>query len=148
MQIEHPNIIALKEIFDSKSKLYLVMELVSGGELFDRIVEKGSYTEKDASILIKKVVDAISYLHGKGIVHRDLKPENLLYNDADGRTPAAPHPHDPSWNGRTVRDCISLYAAANASCGAGCHVDFNMPMDLDCPLFDRLTACIDANEIV
>jgi len=83
--IEHPNIIALKEIFDSKSKLYLVMELVSGGELFDRIVEKGSYTEKDASILIKKVVDAVSYLHGKGIVHRDLKPENLLYNDADGR---------------------------------------------------------------
>lgn len=87
LQIEHPNIIALKEIFDSKSKLYLVMELVSGGELFDRIVEKGSYTEKDASILIKKVVDAVQYLHSKGIVHRDLKPENLLYNDADGRVP-------------------------------------------------------------
>lgn len=83
-QINHPNIIALKEIFDSKSKLYLVMELVSGGELFDRIVEKGSYTEKDASVLIRKVIDAIHYLHGKGIVHRDLKPENLLYSLEDG----------------------------------------------------------------
>ena len=71
--IDHPNIVALKEIFDSKSKLYLVMELVSGGELFDRIVEKGSYSEKDESKLVRKVVDAINYLHGKGIVHRDLK---------------------------------------------------------------------------
>ncbi|XP_056131839.1 calcium/calmodulin-dependent protein kinase type 1D [Lampris incognitus] len=55
------------------------MQLVSGGELFDRIVEKGFYTEKDASTLIRQVLDAVNYLHGMGIVHRDLKPENLLY---------------------------------------------------------------------
>ena len=52
---------------------------VTGGELFDRIVEKGSYSERDASDLIRQVLEAVSYLHTLGIVHRDLKPENLLY---------------------------------------------------------------------
>ena len=46
---------------------------VTGGELFDRIVEKGSYTERDASLLIKQVLEAVDYMHDKGIVHRDLK---------------------------------------------------------------------------
>ncbi|KAE8583138.1 hypothetical protein XENTR_v10020438 [Xenopus tropicalis] len=55
------------------------MELVTGGELFDRIIERGYYTEKDASQLIRQVLDAVQYLHNMGIVHRDLKPENLLY---------------------------------------------------------------------
>jgi len=79
--IEHPNIISLHEVFEDKTtkKIYLVMELVTGGELFDRIVEKGSYSEKDASELISKVISAVRYLHKKGIIHRDLKPENLLY---------------------------------------------------------------------
>ena len=52
---------------------------VTGGELFDRIVEKGSYSERDASDLIRQVLEAVAYLHTLGIVHRDLKPENLLY---------------------------------------------------------------------
>uniref|UniRef100_A0AAZ3Q9R0 Protein kinase domain-containing protein n=1 Tax=Oncorhynchus tshawytscha TaxID=74940 RepID=A0AAZ3Q9R0_ONCTS len=56
-----------------------VLHKVSGGELFDRIVEKGFYTEKDASKLIQQILDAVKYLHDMGIVHRDLKPENLLY---------------------------------------------------------------------
>ncbi|KAH9512972.1 hypothetical protein Btru_037196 [Bulinus truncatus] len=55
------------------------MELVTGGELFDRIVEKGSYTEKDASLLIRQVLEAVDYMHDRGVVHRDLKPENLLF---------------------------------------------------------------------
>jgi len=81
--LQHPNIVQLLEIYDNKSHLHLVMQLVSGGELFDRIVEKGSYTEKDASHLIRQILDAVSYLHSKGIVHRDLKPENLLYHSSD-----------------------------------------------------------------
>ncbi|XP_056280686.1 calcium/calmodulin-dependent protein kinase type 1D isoform X2 [Pseudoliparis swirei] len=77
--IKHENIVALEDIYESPDHLYLIMQLVSGGELFDRIVEKGFYTEKDASALIRQVLDAVSYLHKMGIVHRDLKPENLLY---------------------------------------------------------------------
>jgi calcium/calmodulin-dependent protein kinase I len=82
-KVNHPNIIALKELFDTPDKLYLVMELVTGGELFDKIVEKGSYTESEASQLVRKIVSAVEYLHGIDIVHRDLKPENLLLKRAD-----------------------------------------------------------------
>ncbi|KAG7238335.1 hypothetical protein INR49_031051, partial [Caranx melampygus] len=133
-KIKHANIVSLEDIFESKSHLYLVMQLVnkvtvfelqkqrtavilyfslshfyvpeqlntssfarsvfmskppsslcrvSGGELFDRIIEKGFYTEKDASKLIQQILDAVKYLHDMGIVHRDLKPENLLYYSMD-----------------------------------------------------------------
>mmetsp|Transcript_22900 Transcript_22900/g.53437 ORF Transcript_22900/g.53437 Transcript_22900/m.53437 type:complete len:342 (+) Transcript_22900:28-1053(+) len=78
-KVSHPNIIGLKEIFDSSKKLHLVMEMVSGGELFDRIVEKGHYSETDAADLMRAILDGLRYLHGLGIIHRDLKPENLLY---------------------------------------------------------------------
>jgi len=78
-RLDHPNVVKLLEAYESKSYVYLVMELVTGGELFDRIVEKGSYTEKDAADLIKQVLSAVNYMHESGVVHRDLKPENLLY---------------------------------------------------------------------
>lgn len=81
--LSHPNIVQLLETFEDKFKVYLVMELVTGGELFDRIVEKGSYTEKDASHLIRQVLEAVDYMHEQGVVHRDLKPENLLYYSPD-----------------------------------------------------------------
>merc|ERR1711959_794448 len=61
-------------------------EIVTGGELFDRIVSKGSYTEKDAAHLVKKFLEALDYLHDKDIVHRDLKPENLLLKSKDNDT--------------------------------------------------------------
>jgi len=78
-QVTHPNIIRLRQVFENEKKyVYLVMELVTGGELFDRIVEKENYSERDAAVLIKKMVDALRYLHSKGIAHRDLKPENIL----------------------------------------------------------------------
>uniref|UniRef100_A0A674P186 non-specific serine/threonine protein kinase n=1 Tax=Takifugu rubripes TaxID=31033 RepID=A0A674P186_TAKRU len=82
-KIKHPNIVSLEDLFESKSHRYLVMQLVSGGELFDRIIAKGFYTEKDASKLIQQVLDAVKYLHDIGIIHRDLKPENLLYYSMD-----------------------------------------------------------------
>ncbi|KRG07275.1 calcium/calmodulin-dependent protein kinase type 1 isoform X2 [Drosophila mojavensis] len=78
-RLTHPNIVQLLETYEDKAKVYLVMELVTGGELFDRIVEKGSYTEKDASHLIRQILEAVDYMHEQGVVHRDLKPENLLY---------------------------------------------------------------------
>lgn len=82
-KIDHPNIVKLYEVYDEKSKFYMVMELMTGGELFDRIVEKEHYSEKEASDTIRPIVDAIRYCHSMGIAHRDLKPENLLYTSPD-----------------------------------------------------------------
>jgi calcium/calmodulin-dependent protein kinase I len=78
-KINHPNCVQLYEMFETSKKIYMVMELLTGGELFDRIVAKGSYSEREASDLIKDITSAIQYLHSIGIVHRDLKPENLIY---------------------------------------------------------------------
>ncbi|XP_033109374.1 calcium/calmodulin-dependent protein kinase type IV-like [Anneissia japonica] len=79
LKIDHPNIIKLRELFEEGPILYLVLELVTGGELFDRIVERGYYSERDAANCVRQICDAVSYLHQHDIVHRDLKPENLLY---------------------------------------------------------------------
>jgi len=86
-QLKHTNVIKLFEIFDEPKKMMLVMELVTGGELFDRIVAKGSYTEKDAAGVIMQLCDALKYMHDKKIVHRDLKPENILYSTTDEDSP-------------------------------------------------------------
>jgi len=82
-QVSHPNIIALYEIFDEAKFMHLVMEMVTGGELFDRIVEAGSYTEKDAANTVSTLCSALDHLHQKKIVHRDLKPENILYSSRE-----------------------------------------------------------------
>jgi len=74
----HPNILKLYEVFESKNYLYLVLELVTGGELFDQIVARGEYSEKDASNIVRQIISAVSHLHSHGIAHRDLKPQNLL----------------------------------------------------------------------
>jgi len=85
--VAHPNIIQLFEIFDEPKKMNLVMELVTGGELFDRIVAKGNYTERDAANTMKTLCDALDHLHSLKIVHRDLKPENLLLADKSDDAP-------------------------------------------------------------
>eukprot|EP01133_Synstelium_polycarpum_P006816 gene6816-7921_t len=86
-KVSHPNVLALKEIFESDSHLTLVMELVTGGELFYKIVERGSFTEKDARNVVRQVCAGVEYLHSQGIAHRDLKPENLLCSgDGDDMT--------------------------------------------------------------
>uniref|UniRef100_A0A3B4YF93 Serine/threonine-protein kinase DCLK2 n=1 Tax=Seriola lalandi dorsalis TaxID=1841481 RepID=A0A3B4YF93_SERLL len=77
-KVKHPNIIMLIEEVDTPSELYLVMELVKGGDLFDAITSSAKYTERDASIMVYNLAGALKYLHSMNIVHRDIKPENLL----------------------------------------------------------------------
>jgi len=78
-KVDHPHIIGMHEHFDTKDKLYLILDYVEGGELFDRIVDEGNFTEQDASRIMRQMTEAIQYLHELNIVHRDLKPENLLF---------------------------------------------------------------------
>ncbi|UKK02090.2 calcium-dependent protein kinase [Theileria orientalis] len=78
-KLDHPNIIKLFEVYEDTEHLYLVMEMCSGGELFDRIVNKGSFSENYAAFIMRQVFSAIAYCHNKNVLHRDLKPENILY---------------------------------------------------------------------
>uniref|UniRef100_UPI0037E79202 serine/threonine-protein kinase DCLK1-like isoform X2 n=1 Tax=Semicossyphus pulcher TaxID=241346 RepID=UPI0037E79202 len=84
-RVKHPNIVLLIEEMDTHSELFLVMELVKGGDLFDAITSSNKYTERDASCMLFNLASAIKYMHSLNIVHRDIKPENLLvYEHHDG----------------------------------------------------------------
>jgi calcium/calmodulin-dependent protein kinase I len=82
-RVQHTNVLRLFEIFDTDQKLSLVMELVNGGELFYKIVDKGSYSELEARDIVRQLVEGVDYLHNQGIAHRDLKPENLLCSETE-----------------------------------------------------------------
>jgi len=82
-KLHHKNIIQLVEVFDDTDSIYLILELVTGGELFDQIVTRGSYSERDAAAICKQILEAVQYMHSNGIAHRDLKPENLLVSGTD-----------------------------------------------------------------
>ena len=86
-KLSHPNIMQIFEVFDDNTNVYIVSEYCKGGELFDIISKKGSFTEKDACVIMKQLMSAICYSHQNNIVHRDLKPENILMdNDTDDLT--------------------------------------------------------------
>lgn len=81
--LKHPNVVRLYEVLASKSKICMIMELVTGGELFDRIANKGKLPEVYGRKLFQQLIDGVSYCHDKGVYHRDLKLENILL-DAKG----------------------------------------------------------------
>ncbi|GAB2300416.1 Calcium-dependent protein kinase 19 [Dionaea muscipula] len=82
-----PNIVAFKGAYEDKNSLYVVMELCSGGELFDRIVAKGNYSEKEAAVIFRQIVNVVHVCHFMGVMHRDLKPENFLLVSRDEDSP-------------------------------------------------------------
>lgn len=81
--LRHPNVVRLHEVLASKSKIYMVLEYVDGGELFDIIASKGKLSEAQGRKLFQQLIDGVSYCHSKGVFHRDLKLENVLL-DAKG----------------------------------------------------------------
>ncbi|XP_023540252.1 CBL-interacting serine/threonine-protein kinase 9-like [Cucurbita pepo subsp. pepo] len=76
--IKHPNVVQIHEVMASKSKIYIVLEFVEGGELFDKIATKGRLKEDEARKYFHQLINAVDYCHSRGVYHRDLKPENLL----------------------------------------------------------------------
>ena len=81
--LDHPNIIKLFETYEDKRNVYLVFEVCQGGELFERIISIGHFTEDKARHIFQQIIKSIFYCHMHGICHRDLKPENFLFATKD-----------------------------------------------------------------
>ncbi|XP_034390313.1 death-associated protein kinase 2 isoform X1 [Cyclopterus lumpus] len=86
-QLQHNNVVALHDVYENRTDVVLILELVSGGELFDFLAQKESLSEEEATRFIKQILDGVEYLHSKRIVHFDLKPENIMLLDRNVHLP-------------------------------------------------------------
>ncbi|XP_019237573.1 PREDICTED: calcium-dependent protein kinase 8-like [Nicotiana attenuata] len=84
---KHPNIVTLRDTYEDDSAVHIVMELCEGGELFDRIVARGHYTERAAAGIMRTIVEVVQMCHRHGVMHRDLKPENFLFGNKKETAP-------------------------------------------------------------
>ncbi|XP_054622367.1 serine/threonine-protein kinase H1-like [Dunckerocampus dactyliophorus] len=107
-RVNHDNVIRLVEVFQGQRRVYMVLELATGGELLDRVVSRGHYTEQDATRALQMVLAGVGYLHSLGITHRDLKPENVLY-------------YHPGADSRLLVTDFGLatFSGSEAPCGTG-----------------------------
>ncbi|XP_056134662.1 death-associated protein kinase 2a [Lampris incognitus] len=86
-QIQHPNIVTLHDVYENRTDVVLILELVSGGELFDFLAQKESLSEEEATQFIKQILEGVHYLHSRKIAHFDLKPENIMLLDKNAPLP-------------------------------------------------------------
>ncbi|XP_022957939.1 calcium-dependent protein kinase 8-like [Cucurbita moschata] len=84
---EHSNIVSLKDTYEDDQAVHIVMKLCEGGELFDRIVARGHYTERAAAVVMRTIVEVVQVCHKHGVMHRDLKPENFLFENKKESSP-------------------------------------------------------------
>eukprot|EP00796_Vickermania_ingenoplastis_P010295 gene10295-7197_t len=111
----HKNVVRMVEYFSTAAHLYIVMDLLDGGMLFDRIVKLKHYSEKSAVEVVRHVLEALAHIHSVGVIHRDLKPENLLL------------PHSPSEMAEVTDVCIADFGLATVGsstvcCGSPCYI--------------------------
>ena len=79
--LDHPNILRVYDLYEDNNNFYIVTELCTGGELFDKIIQNGYLDERTAANVMKDILSAVGYCHKYKVIHRDLKPENILYQD-------------------------------------------------------------------
>jgi len=82
-ELDHPNICKILETYENGRVLWVVMEYCEGGEVFERIMDRGHLSENEVAVIVKQVAGALTYAHGRGIAHRDLKPENVCFCEKD-----------------------------------------------------------------
>lgn len=80
--LDHPNVVKIYEYFEDMDHFYIIMDLISGGELFDEIIRKGHLSEHDSRVLLNCLLSTIQLCHSNNIIHRDLKPENILLEES------------------------------------------------------------------
>jgi calcium/calmodulin-dependent protein kinase I len=123
-KVSHPNIVQMIAVFDTPEILYIVMELMQGGELYERIVKQKKFTEEDAAKITRQIFDALAYLHDIGIVHRDLKLENLLLvtkEEGDNRIKLADFGLSKLYSGKSLQTACGtpFYVAPDVLLGGG-----------------------------
>ncbi|GMF24546.1 unnamed protein product [Phytophthora fragariaefolia] len=81
--IKHPNLIKIEKVYEEHRKVYIIQEMCTGGELYDRVVQRGKYSERDAASIMQQLMSALQALHAHNILHLDIKPENVLFSSKD-----------------------------------------------------------------
>lgn len=81
---QHPNILTVYDVYQDATSVYIIMELLKGGELLDRILNQKHFSEREASAVLEVIAKTMKFLHDNGVVHRDLKPSNIMYADESG----------------------------------------------------------------
>jgi len=77
-KLDHPGVMKLDRVYETTLGIFLILELLEGGELFEHLKQKKTFTERDCALMLIKIIEPLVYMHSKNIVHRDIKPENLI----------------------------------------------------------------------